>query len=227
MVQRVHRQLRESGIDADITVATSASQQDSVISQLGGSVEIVTEPSRRDTFPAIALACEYLVRLKKCPADEVVIVMPCDPYTRAGYFECIARIADAVARNQADMMVMGITPTYPSAKYGYIVPEGDADVDGIVKVEKFTEKPSVAVAEKLIERGAMWNGGVFAFRLGYMLPLAARYNNGESFTEIRDNYDRYPKISFDYEVAEKASNVSMVKYDGEWEGFGHMEHPYR
>lgn len=221
MVQRVHRQIRSSGLKADITVATSASQQDAVMSQLGGEVSIVTEPTRRDTFPAISLACEYLSRVKGCDAGEVVIVMPCDPYTQAGYFERISQMADAVAANVADMMVMGITPTYPSAKYGYIVPEVSfREVDGVVKVRKFTEKPAVEVAEALIANGAMWNGGVFAFRLGYLLPLAQKYNNGVTFGEIRDNYDLYPKISFDYEVAEKADNIAMVRYDGPWKDLG-------
>lgn len=220
MVQRVHRQLRESKIKADLTIATSASQVDSVIAQLGDSIDIVAEPSRRDTFPAISLACEYLSKAKHCPDDEIVVVMPCDPFTEGGYFVAMERMAKGIEENKADMMVMGIAPTYPSPKYGYVVPELN-NVDGAVfPVKRFTEKPPVDVAERLIAEGALWNGGVFAFRLGYIISIARKYNEGKTFADIYQHYDDYPKISFDYEVAEKAKNIGMVKYEGEWKDLG-------
>lgn len=219
MVQRVMRQLKESGIDADVTIATSASQKDSVIAQLGNTVSIVTEPCRRDTFPAICLACEYLSKNKKCTHDEVVIVMPCDPYTELGYFESIKQMAEGVADSVADMIVMGIAPTYPSSKYGYVVPDKNLS-DNIHSVKRFTEKPDVPTAEKLISEGAQWNGGVFAFKLGYLTKISERYVKGQNFQEIYDRYNEFPKISFDYEVAEKAENVGMVEYHGQWKDLG-------
>ena len=122
MIQRVVRQLKESGINASVTVATNSTQRDSVISQLGETVDTVLEPSRRNTFPAICLACEYLKKVKKCNDEEEVIVMPCDPYTDTSYFDTINKIGSAIKENVADLIVMGIKPTYPSTKYGYILP---------------------------------------------------------------------------------------------------------
>lgn len=223
MVQRVHRQLRESNINANLTVATSTSQVDSVIAQLGDRVNIVAEPCRRDTFPAISLACEYLSKERHCPDDEVVVVMPCDPYTEAGYFDVLEKMAGGVAEDKADMIVMGINPTYPSAKYGYIVPNSRCtmhDSQSVLPVERFTEKPDIDAARQLLSRGALWNCGVFAFRLGYVTEIARKYNNEATFAGIKDHYTDYPKISFDYEVAEKAENIGMVKYDGEWKDLG-------
>lgn len=220
MVQRVMRQLRMSGIEADMTIATSASQRDSVIAQLGGAVDIVTEPCRRDTFPAICLACEYLAKEKGCGADEIIIVMPCDPYTEIGYFECIRQMAQGISDSLADMIVMGIAPTYPSSKYGYVVPENVVEGRVVNPVRRFTEKPSVATAEMLIQEGAQWNGGVFAFRLGYLTAIGEKYVAGDTFKAIYDRYTDYPKISFDYEVAEKAANVGMVEYRGRWKDLG-------
>lgn len=219
MVQRVHRQLLESGIKSELTVATSASQKDSVIAQLGNAVNIVTEPCRRDTFPAICLACEYLAKEKGCSADEVVVVMPCDPYTESDYIDCIKQMAQAISDSIADMVVIGITPNYPSSKYGYVVP-GKSLKDGVLSVNRFTEKPNVVTAERLIAEGAQWNGGVFAFKLGYLTDIAERYVNGNSFSDIYNHYNDFPKISFDYEVAEKAENVGMVEYHGKWEDLG-------
>ena len=220
MVQRVVRQLREIGICDSITVATSQAQRDIIINQLGEDIPVVTEPERRDTFPAIALASSHLAYQRKCPVDEVVIVMPCDPYTEAGYFETIHRMADAVKNDVAELLLMGVKPTYPSAKYGYVVPANDVQDKRILQVLRFTEKPDMMTAEKLISEGAFWNGGVFAFRLGYMMEIVAKYIEADTFAEIRSRYGEFPKISFDYEVAEKAQSVAVVPFAGEWKDLG-------
>lgn len=220
MVQRVVRQLSESGINADVTFATGASQKDSIISQLGNNVNIVTEPSRRDTFPAICLACEYLSKKKKCSDDEIVVVMPCDPYTQLAYFDVIKRMAIGIEQDMAELMVMGINPTYPSSKYGYIVPTDGNSSENIIPVKQFTEKPSEPLAKELLQMGAKWNGGVFAFKLGYLKAISEKYVNGNTYQEIYNSFDSYPKISFDYEVAEKANNVGMVEFEGDWKDLG-------
>ena len=142
MIQRVVRQIRNSGLSGELTFATNAAQRDSIINQLGDSVSVVTEPERRDTFPAIALASGYLKLKKGCPDDEVVVIMPCDPFTEAGYFETIGRMVRCVEADVAELVLMGITPTYPSEKYGYVVPVTDhLMAEGSMAVSKFTEKP--------------------------------------------------------------------------------------
>ena len=221
MVQRVVRQVREAHLTDDITLATNASQLDIIINQLGDSVSVVTEPERRDTFPAIALASGYLKLKKGCPDDEVVVIMPCDPFTEAGYFETIGKMVRCVEADVAELVLMGITPTYPSEKYGYVVPVTDnLMAEGSMAVSKFTEKPNVERAKELLALGALWNGGVFAFRLGYMMEIAQRYVKADSFEEMRSRYSEFPKISFDYEVAEKADSVAVLPYSGQWKDLG-------
>ena len=221
MVQRVVRQVREAHLTDDITLATNASQLDIIINQLGDSVSVVTEPERRDTFPAIALASGYLKLKKGCPDDEVVVIMPCDPFTEAGYFETIGKMVRCVEADVAELVLMGITPTYPSEKYGYVVPVTDhLMAEGSMAVSKFTEKPNVERAKELLGMGALWNGGVFAFRLGYMMEIAQRYVKADSFEEMRSRYSEFPKISFDYEVAEKADSVAVLPYSGQWKDLG-------
>lgn len=220
MVQRVVRQINESGLDAQITMATGPAQRDSVVAQLGNSVDVVTEPRRRRTFPAISLACEYLSKVKGCPADEVVVVMPCDTYTVPAYFKAIRKMAEGISLDRFKLMIMGITPTYPSSKYGYVVPDPKTEEDGIEKVLSFTEKPDVATARQLIEKGGLWNGGVFAFRLGYLTDIASKYVKCNDFDECVKNFDQYPKISFDYEVVEKADSLGVVTFNGFWKDLG-------
>ena len=220
MVQRVVRQLGECGLDGSITVATGALQCDIITNQLGDRISVVTEPERRDTFPAIALACSYLTYEQHCPKEEVVVVMPCDPSPELGYFETIRHMADAIRNDAAELVLMGIRPTSPSSKYGYVVPVASDRETGIYKVSRFTEKPDAPAAGRLISEGAFWNGGVFAFRLGYMTDIVSRYVNAGTFAEIRTRYGELPKISFDYEVAEKAGSVAVIPFAGEWKDLG-------
>ena len=220
MVQRVVRQAQEANLTNNITLATNASQLDIITNQLGDKVSVVTEPERRDTFPAIALAASYLSLAKNCPDDEVVVIMPCDPYTEIGYFEAIARMVECVKKDVAELVLMGIKPTYPSEKYGYVVPVDGSGNETYKEVARFTEKPTVAVAEQLLQQNAYWNGGVFAFRLGYMMNIVRKYMASESFEDTRARYGEFPKISFDYEVAEKAQSVAVIPFTGEWKDLG-------
>lgn len=224
MVQRVVRQARETNLTTQITLATNVSQLDIITNQLGDQVSVVTEPERRDTFPAIALAASYLSLAKNCSDDEVVVIMPCDPYTEIEYFETISRMVECVQNDVAELVLMGITPTYPSAKYGYVVPQptanGQEPTVNSLPVARFTEKPTVAVAEELLKQGALWNGGVFAFRLGYMMNIVRKYITSASFEDTRSRYSEFPKISFDYEVAEKAHSVAVVPFTGQWKDLG-------
>jgi len=220
MVGRVVRQIRDTLSDADITFATNSSQKDILINQLGDEINIVIEPERRDTFPAIALACSSLYFQRHCPADEVVVIMPCDPYTESGYFETVGKMADVVAEGSYDLVLMGVKPDCPSSKYGYVVPQyGYLDMQ-VQPVAEFVEKPDTAAAKELLAKGAYWNGGVFAFRLGYLLDIVRGLLTFNSFEDVLSGYSNLPKISFDYQVAEKASSVAMVPFSGEWKDLG-------
>lgn len=223
MIQRVVRQISTSKLSAQVTIATNAGQRDSILSQLGEDVDMVLEPERRDTFPAIALSSSYLSQEKRCPSDEIVVVMPCDVYTEDGYFDVIARMADAVARGVADLVLMGIHPTSPSEKFGYIVPDLAAVQNNDAKsipVKRFTEKPDAEKARALLSEHALWNGGVFSFRLGYLMDIVKKYVKADSFEEMHARYAELPKISFDYEVVEKAGSVAVVRYEGSWKDLG-------
>ena len=218
MLQRVVRQIRESGLEADVTIATGENQVGTIRNQLGDKVSIVTEPERRDTFPAIALACLYLEKEKLCDKDETVVVMPSDPYADENYFHTIGKMVSAVEADVADLVLMGIEPTCASTKYGYVVPQDSGE--NVMKVDCFTEKPDSEKAKELIDGGALWNGGVFAFRLGYLSGIVRNYMQAGSFQEARERYGELPKISFDYEVAEKAASVAVVPFKGVWKDLG-------
>lgn len=221
MVQRIVRQIREAHIDSPITLAISGPQRDPVVSQLGDEVDIVIEPSRRDTFPAVALACEYLAKEKGCDENETVVVIPCDPFTVDEYFHTIVKMADASARNVADLLLMGIHPTYPSTKYDYIVPGEPIGEGEAMQVKEFVAKPNPDTAATLIDtKGALWNGGVFVFRLGFINAISRQFVDGKSFAEVEEKFDLYPKASFDYQVSARTPDTAVIPFQGYWKDLG-------
>lgn len=223
MVQRVFRQMKEADITANFVVATGASQVDSIYGQLGNDVDVVVEPERRDTFPAISLAASYLYLKKNIHKDEVVLVLPVDPFAELEYFSVLKKMGQLIEEGHSEMALMGIHPTYPSEKYGYILPNQnsvDYEMLDFFQVRYFQEKPSSEEAQKLISQGAMWNGGVFAFKLGYLMDIIKQYTEIDSFEGILNRYHTLKKISFDYEVVEKAKSIIMVPYWGAWKDLG-------
>lgn len=216
MVQRVYRQISET-INADVTIATSKTQVSAIRHQLKDKVSVCIEPCRRDTFPAIALAAAYLKYEKNIAEDECVAVCPVDPYVDDSYYQTVGSLEKTVATNPNGLTLMGIEPTYPSEKYGYIIPEKKDKVSG---VKEFKEKPTEEVAKGYIAQGALWNAGVFAFKLGYLLNIAHKLIDFEDYRDLYHKYDTLQKISFDYAVVEKEKNIKVVRYNGEWKDVG-------
>lgn len=217
MVQRIYRQIRSVVPDASITIATSRTQVSSIRNQLGEHVHICVEPCRRDTFPAIALAAAYLCDVKGASREEPAVVCPVDPYVDETYFEAIARLGSLLKSGGANLALIGIEPTYPSEKYGYIMPETQEPVS---RVSAFKEKPDQKTAEGYIEKGALWNGGVFAFSLGYILEKAYEQTGFSSYEDLLAQYESLTKISFDYAVAEKEKQIQVLRFQGKWKDLG-------
>ena len=217
MVQRVYRQIREVDPEASVTIATAKSQVSAIHNQLGEDVGISVEPCRRDTFPAIALSAAYLRDVRGISEDAPVVVCPVDPYVDNDYFEALKALNDRAAVSDANLVLMGIEPTYPSEKYGYIIPQGKETVS---KVSMFKEKPTQEVARSYISQGALWNGGVFAFRLGYVLNRAHELLDFEDYEDLFQKYDTLKKISFDYAVVEHEPKIEVMRFSGTWKDLG-------
>lgn len=217
MVQRVYGQIRSVDSNANITIATSKSQVSTIHNQLGMDVGICVEPSRRDTFPAIALATAYLHDVRGISEEEAVVVCPVDPYVERSYFETIERLGRLAAEGEANLVLMGIEPTYPSEKYGYIIPEDKGEIS---RVRTFKEKPDAETAREYIAQGALWNGGVFAYKLKYVLQRAHELIDFTDYEDLYEKYDSLTKISFDYAVVEKENDIQVLRFSGEWKDVG-------
>lgn len=217
MVQRVYRQITAVDADEKITIATSKSQASAIKNQLGERASICVEPCRRDTFPAIALAVSYLHDVMKVGENESVVVCPVDPYVDNTYYESVKILQELSERGEANLTLMGIEPTYPSEKYGYIIPESSESVS---KAREFKEKPDAETAKKYLAQNALWNAGIFAFKLGYLLDKAHSMIDFENYNDLFNKYDTLTKISFDYAVVEKESSIQVLRYSGDWKDVG-------
>ena len=253
MLQRVHRQMQAAGLGDGVTVATGAAQVESIKGQLGEAVSIVVEPERRNTFPAIALSAAYLYFEKNCPMEETVVVLPVDPYVGEEYFRMLHKLDAAVQAGAADLVLMGVAPTYPSEKYGYIIPQAGRDEKGLARnipgnhgegkegifpgtsregrlvgnensqllpVLDFREKPDMQTAEELIQKGGLWNCGVFALKLSYLMAIVKKTIPCACYADVLRQYGEFEKTSFDYAVVEKAESVAVLPYHGEWKDLG-------
>lgn len=220
MVQRVWQQISTVGLANSTLIATGKSQEEIIKSQLDDQVSLIIEPNRRDTFPAIALAASYLYSVKGADLNEVVAVLPVDPYVDNTFFTRIKELEKVIYTSNAQLALIGVHPTYPSSKYGYIVPNMSNSENDFVSVNYFIEKPNEEKAHELVEEGALWNCGVFAFKLKYIIDILKSKDLPDDYNQLIQVYDELPQISFDYEVVEKANDIVVLPYQGEWKDLG-------
>mgnify|MGYP000878341058 FL=1 len=127
------------------------------------------------------------------------------PIVEGDYFRAVLRLLEEADREgSANLVLMGIEPTYPSEKYGYIMP---ASQEAQSEVQSFKEKPDKETVTRYIEQGALWNSGVFAFKLGYVLDKAGELFDHTGYEYLFNRYEELDKISFDYAVVEKGSKL--------------------
>ncbi len=217
MVQRVIGQLNDTGIKDNLFICAGNSQLEIIRSQLG-DIGVAVEPERRDTFPAVVISCAYALSKLGAKKDDCITVLPVDPYTQDAYFNTVKTLEEKLRQSQADIALMGAVPDRPSSKFGYIVP--DKVYDGYFSVGGFKEKPDKETADKLIKSGALYNCGVFCFRLGYIADMVEKAGLTCDYDYIYDNYTELPKTSFDYKVLERCKKMIAVPFEGMWKDLG-------
>lgn len=217
MVQRMYHSIKRIDSDANILIAAGEAQIPLLKEQLGEDIHISIEPARRDTFPAIALAVAYLRDIMHVDENESVIVCPVDPYVDDDYFEALKKLDSIVNENKSNLSLIGIEPTEPTSKYGYIIPKDNRPVSEVLR---FTEKPDIETAKKYIEQGALWNAGIFGFKLGYILNRAKDLLGFKDYKSFFEHYDTATKISVDYAVVEHESSIRVMRFSGRWEDLG-------
>jgi mannose-1-phosphate guanylyltransferase len=205
----------------------------------------IAEPQGKNTAPCIGLAA--LEVLRRDPRG-VMIVLPADHWVAdMKAFQRTLKAAVELAVRQDRLITIGIRPDYPETGYGYIM-KGKLTAGtkpASFQVKRFTEKPAVALAKKLVRQGSLWNSGIFVWKAATLIELLNRYQpeigarlrtidkaaNGKSLGNpnpklravIAREYKKMPSISIDYAVLEKAGaegRVLTVEADFGWSDVG-------
>jgi len=181
---------------------------------------IIAEPARRNTAPAIALSCFAIEREL---GDCVIAVLPSDHFI--GDEEEFARVLSRAydfAASHDELMTIGIAPTEPTSEYGYLRLGSEIE-PGIIRLEKFVEKPPRETAEEFLRAGNYtWNAGMFVWRAS-VFRRALEAAAPEVARVTRENYESMPNISIDYALMEKAPRVAAVRGDFDWSDLGSFE----
>ncbi|MDD5449548.1 MAG: mannose-1-phosphate guanylyltransferase [Candidatus Omnitrophica bacterium] len=186
---------------------------------------LILEPVSRNTAPAVGLAALLLNRKYK---DAVIVVIPSDQYIldEAAYAAAIKK-GIRFAAGQDCLVILGLKPSYPATGFGYL----KLNTKHAHKVAKFTEKPDLETARKFIKAGNyFWNAGIFIFRAESMLKAMSRHASGIfkllmriEKQGIKNVYKKFPDISIDYAVMEKAADIYCVKGAYRWRDIGNFE----
>ena len=223
--------------DASFWVVTSAEYVHFVrelVPEIPAS-QILAEPAARNTAPCIALACWKIKSV--CP-DANIVVTPADAYVPdAAAFAQTIDTALAYTGSSDAIVCVGINPTSPHTGYGYI--HAPAEPGVVVKVSEFKEKPSLEVAERyLSEGGYWWNAGIFVWKLStieaelrahapqicsVMDALATTFGTDGEQEALCELFPTCEKISIDYAVMEKSTDVYAIAADWEWSDLGSFD----
>jgi mannose-1-phosphate guanylyltransferase / mannose-6-phosphate isomerase len=191
---------------------------------------IIVEPVRRNTAPAIALAAALVTeRDALTPASQrVLCILPADHAIEDAFdFRAQLKKAKKLAE-QGYIVTLGVKPDRPETGYGYIeVESGHSPDDGWMPVKRFVEKPDVITAEQYVASGQFfWNAGIFVLSVETLQTALAQHAPAVNAI-VRQGYQLalaqfadMPNISFDYAVMEKAEKVAVIPLTSGWSDIG-------
>jgi mannose-1-phosphate guanylyltransferase len=235
LIKETAERVESLGGRAQTLVITIAEQAPALARELRGlpGKNFIAEPQGKNTAPCIGLAA--LEVMARDPAA-VMVILPADHWVADNRAFCrTLKAAIALAMRHDQLITIGIRPAYPETGYGYIV-KGEALGEnrgaGAYRVKHFKEKPSPAMARRLIGRGALWNSGIFVWKASTLLELLERYQPAIAFglktiskiaqgrslshpsrqlqAAMRRAYKKLPNISIDHAVLEKAGSERKV-----------------
>ena len=215
---------RFKGIADQSWVVTTEFLVDAIRAELGSQVTILAEPQARNTAPCVFWASK---KISEQDPKAILLFMPADHYIRdVQAFQKTVKQAVAWAKENKDLVTLGIKPTRPETGYGYLK-MGFAARSECLKVEKFVEKPNLEKARQFVEsKNYLWNGGMFVWSAETIL---AAFDSSmpemskvwkESGGNVLTAYPKMTATSIDFGVMEKAENVVSFELDCGWDDVG-------
>jgi mannose-1-phosphate guanylyltransferase len=199
------------------------------------SDQIVGEPASRDTAPPLGVAAHEIAR--RDPEGLMVVLSSDHVITKTAAFRRILGSACRVATKAGRSVVLGLKPTRPETGFGYVRlgrREGNVAGHKVFHVESFTEKPTIAVARRYLSSGRyLWNGGMFIWKASTLIENFQRFQpeiarqlrqiadaGGVRSRAFRQLFPKLEKISIDYALMEKVSNIYALPAAIGWNDVG-------
>ncbi|WP_405115247.1 sugar phosphate nucleotidyltransferase [Paenibacillus sp. FSL K6-1217] len=220
MIGRVCRQLAQAGLDESLLFVAHQEQVALTQRHTGSNYPVIGEPYKRGTFTAAAFGALHLLAAGKAQPEDIICIAPADMFADDDFFRQFLQFEAILDASQAELLLLGTRPVYPSEQYGYIVPAQEDSGALYAPVISFAEKPDRARAQELIQQQALWNCGVFAFRLGFLQKHLERLELPAGFAALSALYPGLPVRSFDKEVAERCTKAVTIRHEGEWSDLG-------
>lgn len=237
MIQMTYDRISKLVDKNKIFIVTNKKYVDLVREQINNidDENIIIEPSSKNTAPCILLSSLYI---KNIYPDANIVVLPSDHIiANENKFIDTLKLANDYLNNtnSESIVTIGVTPNRPETGYGYIKCLNKTNLDNVVKVEKFVEKPDFDTAKQYLNDGNyLWNAGMFIFNVNYMLKelnknLPSEYELLSSLPNISDDsynkrldekYSKCTNISIDYAVMEKSDNIYTIPSDFGWDDVG-------
>lgn len=238
MIQKTVNRLLPMVAMEDIFIVTNVSYASLVHEQLPElpMENVLLEPCARNTAPCIGLAAAVI---RKKYGEAMMLVLPSDHLIRyEDMYVDTLRQAVSVAEKDANLVTIGITPTYPETGYGYIKFERDTNLgmSGVYCVERFVEKPDLETAkEYLSSHRYLWNSGMFVWKTSSILAniatlmpdiyegltrIEAVVGTDDYTQTLETEYQSFRSESIDFGVMEKAENIYTLPGSFGWDDVG-------
>lgn len=194
---------------------------------------VLAEPCAKNTLPAIAWASFQIYQQNP---DAIIGVFASDHAIDNEPAFLQAWQAAEQAAEQGYLTLLGIEPEEPATGYGYIKPSQiklENTEQPVYEVAKFVEKPDLENAKRFLSEGYLWNSGMFVFKASVFMQMLQQYQP-EIHAQIcalnqhnlAENYVKFPSISMDYGLAEKADKVAVVPVNMAWSDLGSWDSIY-
>ncbi len=236
LLERTYERLMSLMDKDNIIAVTNAKHVNDVKLQLmeyTKDVRILSEPVGKNTAPAISIATKFLLDLDM---DDIILVVPSDHLIEnIENFALTIEEAQKLARD-GYIVTLGVKPTSAGTGFGYI--KAGKELTTGYKVDSFKEKPDLKTAQEYIKDGRyFWNAGIFVFKASVFMKtleqvapeiydITQLFNFRTKYEIDYMTFDKYPSISIDYAVMEKASNIAMVEMLSDWNDLGSWDAVY-
>ena len=189
---------------------------------------VIVEPSRKNTAPAIALAAQFILeKTGGSLSDTILAILPADHLVAdAAVFQAHLQQAEALAK-EGYIVTLGVPANYPETGYGYIEVGQDYTQTDWLEAVRFVEKPNEETAQHYVDSGRyLWNAGIFVLSCETLYKALALhapeiYNLvSQGYETAYNQFNQMPNISFDYAIMEHAKKVAVVPMRTEWNDIG-------